>query len=151
MTYQYSKKSIIMEAIITSILIFIMIFGTTYSIQFTAGLLGFIIGKDTYKSYLMRYEFDAEGILERGGKKSTYVIRWEDVDLITTSRMNKNWVVVHSPKKFYTIKPLIMNHEQMVRDVVDRCKQEKKVVLNEVLITVYDLNVKLNNKGYLRK
>lgn len=131
--YHYRKRDIYLQAAVGVMFIF---FGGLLGNWVYLSILGFIsilLFKDCIKQLNSVIEVKRDRLELRTGDKVSQVIYFKDLQFITRTRRHKKWVVVGHDRNLFYIRPSIVNHEQMLEEVLKYNKSNKKVFIHETI------------------
>ncbi len=150
--YKYTKLSLCMQGTIVFLALILTLFGNVIAFQVIAAFVGILMGKDLLISMTTDLILDEKGILEKSKFRTRYRIEWKEVEYVTITRKHKKWIIIgNDDNKFYTLKPLVKDYEQMAVDVINKVNSVKKVRVHEYLLPRLGLDYKLDGHGFLKK
>ncbi|MGB3368232.1 MAG: hypothetical protein WBA54_12130 [Acidaminobacteraceae bacterium] len=99
-----------------------------------SSVIGLLMLKDAFKNLRVEYEIDEKGLKVFGNETLKKSIKWSDVEFLTISKKNKNWVVIGNKKVTIMLKPSIIGFEELMESTVKYVAKRKKVYINEMLL-----------------
>lgn len=97
-------------------------------------ILGILLIRDAIKNMNTYFEVDDTGIKMVNSTGTTKAVAWNDVEFLTISRTNKNWVVVGNRNVTITIKPATIGQRELIKLCVKYLNKRKKVYIHESLL-----------------
>jgi hypothetical protein len=137
--YNYSKKSLWMNAVFVLILCYFALFlemQLTYRI--VIAFVAVLIIRDAIKEMAATFELTGDRLIIRKKEKVIREIKYKEMKYLTITRKNKKWAVIADDERIlFTIKPRIENYEQMVAELIDRNKSNKKLEVHDFIKKTY--------------
>lgn len=153
MIYHYTRSSILLQAAIVIMFLAVAIMSSDWFLRGFSVLVAAVLFKDLLHCYGAEFSIDETGLLEKSRFKTRYRIRWDGLEMISKTYVNRRWIMLRGREKsYFMIKPYIENYEGLARDVILYMKDHriKGVIIHEDLVKRLQLNIKLNSDGLIK-
>lgn len=153
MTYRYTKTSLLLQGTLVFLFLFLAFYASSLMLRFFGGFVAVVLLKDLLHCVGAEFQLDEKGLVERSKFKERYRITWDNIEIISKTKVNRRWIMVRgSGKTYYMIKPYIQNYESLAREIIQYLKEHriKGVVVHEDVLKRLRLDIKLNSEGLMK-
>lgn len=153
MVYRYTRSALAMQGALAVLFLILAFISSDWFLRGFSILVGIVLLKDLLHCYGASFSVDSTGLLEKSKYKTKYRIKWENLNIISKTYVNRRWIMLRgSEKSYYMIKPYIENYESLAREIILylRDNRIKGVVIHEDLLKRLRLDVKLNSEGLIK-
>lgn len=153
MVYRYTRSALAMQGALAVLFLILAYFSSDWFLKIFSAIVGLVLIKDLLHCYGAEFTLDSTGLLEKSKYKERYRVRWDNLDIISKTYVNRRWIMLRgSEKSYYMLKPYIENYESLARDIILYLKNNriKGVVIHEDLIKRLRLDIRLNSEGRIK-
>lgn len=137
--YKYTKKALGTNILFAALLLYLIVgVQVDWIFKLVIGLVFIFLLKDAFKEYRTSFELVGDRMIIRQGDKITKEISYKSMKYLTITRRNKHWAVIADDDKIlFTIKPRIQNHDEMIAQIIDLNKSNKKLEVHDYIKRTY--------------
>lgn len=137
--YKYSKRTIIANFLFSFSLLTISFFlDVEIWYKIVVGLVGVMILRDAFGERNASFELLGDKLVVRNKEKLIREIKYRDMKYLTITRKNKKWIVIANDDKIiFTIKPKIERYTEMVAELIQLNKSNKKLEIHDYIKKTY--------------
>ncbi len=153
MIYRYTRSALAMQGALSALFLILAYISSDWFLRIFSVIVGLVLIKDLLHCVGAEFFLDSTGLLEKSKYKSRYRIKWDNLDIISKTYVNRRWIMLRgSEKSYYMIKPYIENYESLAREIILYLKDNriKGVVIHEDLLKRLRLDIKLNSDGLIK-
>lgn len=137
--YKYSQKTLVVNFIFAGLLVFLGFFLTAdWLYKLVVAVVALLILRDAFRELFASFELTGDRLVIRSRDKVVKEITYKQMKYLTITRRNKKWIVIADDEGIlFTIKPRIQNYTDMVADLIDRNKSNKKLEVHDYIMKTY--------------
>ncbi len=153
MGYRYTKSALLMQAGIVVLFAIVPFISSNFFLRIFSVFVAVIMLKDLVHCYGAEFLLDGTGLLEKSRYRTRYRMRWDNINVISKTFVNRRWIMLRgNEKSYYMIKPYIENYEGLARDIILYLKEHriKGVAVHEDVIKRLRVDIKLNSEGLMK-
>lgn len=137
--YKYSKRTLVINFVFTGLLVFSAVYlKVDFIFRLVIGMISILILRDAFKEMYASFELLGDKMVIKAKDSVVREIKYREMKYLTITRKNKKWIVIADDERIlFTIKPKIENYEQMVADLIEFNKSNKKLEVHDYIKRTY--------------
>ncbi len=145
--YRYNLKSKILSLVYVFMLVSLALFVNKWGIKALFLIATVLLTKDAISMWSAVYSVDNNGLHLKDKFRDRQLVSWRELEYITITKKNKNWVALVTPNQIRYLKQNIENREELLHNIVEKIKGSKTIAIHDDVNTRFNLGLKLNEEG----